>query len=118
MSTVLYVRYQSDEMPLAWHTLCGSVLRKLCLEQDSQPLNFTIQYLLTDISAENCGDFCYVGSSYRRDFPEGWIQFDVEAGDAALGLRQCASGGAVATNAAPGRNTIRKISAMSFSTRL
>ena len=41
MSTVLYVRYQSDEMPLAY-TLCGSLLRKLCLEQDSQPLNFKV----------------------------------------------------------------------------
>ncbi len=92
MGTVLYVRYRSGEMPFAWHTDGGPALRNFRLEPDSQPLNFKIQYFLTDVPAENRGNFCCVPGSHRRDFPEGglaeWpkggIQLTAAAGDAVI----------------------------------
>ena len=96
MGTVIYVRFASQkrDMPFDWHTDGGAALRDIHLAPDSRPLNFKVQYFLTDIAAENRANFCLVPGSHRRPFPEGglgkgvWpeggIQLLAEAGDAAI----------------------------------
>ncbi|MBV7338792.1 phytanoyl-CoA dioxygenase family protein [Chloroflexi bacterium TSY] len=94
MGTVIYVRYPSADMPFDWHTDGGASLREFRVEQDSRPLNFKIQYFLTDIPEENRGNFCLVPGSHRWDFPEegfakgkwpeGGVQLVAEAGDAVI----------------------------------
>ena len=49
MGTVIYVRYPSRDMPFGWHTDGGASLREFRVAPDSCPLNFKIQYFLTDI---------------------------------------------------------------------
>ena len=94
MGTVIYVRYPSGDMPFDWHTDGGASLREFRVAPDSRPLNFKIQYFLTDIPADNRANFCFVPGSHRRDFPEGgfakgeWpeggVQLVAEAGDAVI----------------------------------
>jgi len=92
MGTVIYVRYANKDMPFDWHTDGGPALRDFRVEPDSRPLNFKIQYFLTDIPEENRANFCLVPGSHRRDFPEnglgawpqGGVQLIAEAGDAAI----------------------------------
>ena len=94
MGTVIYVRYPSGDMPFGWHTDGGASLREFRVAPDSRPLNFKIQYFLTDISADNRANFCFVPGSHRRDFPEegfakgawpeGGVQLVAEAGDAVI----------------------------------
>ena len=94
MGTVIYVRYPSGDMPFGWHTDGGASLREFRVAPDSRPLNFKIQYFLTDIPADNRANFCFVPGSHRRDFPEegfakgawpeGGVQLVAEAGDAVI----------------------------------
>ncbi|MEM7131612.1 MAG: phytanoyl-CoA dioxygenase family protein [Chloroflexota bacterium] len=94
MGTVIYVRYPSADMPFDWHTDGGPSLREFRVEPSSRPLNFKIQYFLTDIPEENRANFCLVPGSHRRDFPdaglakgewpEGGVQLIADAGDAVL----------------------------------
>jgi len=94
MGTVIYVRYAGRDMPFEWHTDGGAALRYFRVEPGSRPLNFKIQYFLTDIDAENRANFCFVPGSHRRDFPEGgfakgeWpeggVQLRAKAGDAVI----------------------------------
>ena len=46
-------------MPFDWHTDGGASLREFRVEPDSRPLNFKIQYFLTDIPADNRANFCF-----------------------------------------------------------
>tara|TARA_A100001037_G_scaffold158154_1_gene142514 strand:- start:12 stop:812 length:801 start_codon:yes stop_codon:yes gene_type:complete len=94
MGTQIYVRYAKEDMLSNWHTDAGPSLRDIRVEPDSRPLNFKIQYFLTDIPEENRANFCLVPGSHREYFPEGglsngeWpengIQMIAEAGDAAI----------------------------------
>ena len=94
MGTVIYIRYPSRDMPFGWHTDGGTSLREFRVAPDSRPLNFKIQYFLTDIPKNNRANFCFVPGSHRRDFPEegfakgAWpedgVQLVAEAGDAVI----------------------------------
>jgi hypothetical protein len=96
MGTQIYVRYpnQKDENLLGWHTDAGPSLRQIRVTPDSLPLNFKIQFFLTDIPKENCANFCVVPGSHRREFPAerpdksenppGAVQLIAEAGDCAI----------------------------------
>ena len=94
MGTQIYVRYPKEDMLSGWHTDAGPSLRDIRVEPDSRPLNFKIQYFLTDIPEENMANFCLVPGRYREYFPvgglpmgewpEGGIQMIAEAGDAAI----------------------------------
>ena len=55
MGTVIYVRYPSGDMPFGWHTDGGASLREFRVAPDSRPLNFKIQYFLTDIPRRQPG---------------------------------------------------------------
>ena len=95
MGTVIYVRYPSGDMPFGWHTDGGASLREFRVAPDSRPLNFKIQYFLTDVPEDNRANFCFVPGSHRQDFPEegfakgawpaGGIQLVAEAGDLIAG---------------------------------
>ena len=94
MGTQIYVRYPKEDMLSGWHTDAGPSLRDIRVEPDSRPLNFKIQYFLTDILEEDRANFCLVPGSHREYFPDGglgkdeWpdggIQIIAEAGDAAI----------------------------------
>jgi hypothetical protein len=94
MGTQIYVRYPSDSPLSGWHTDAGPSLAQIRVEPDSPPLNFKIQYFLTDISEEDRANFCVVPRSHRVPVPEGGIpkggdpegaiQLIAEAGDAAI----------------------------------
>jgi hypothetical protein len=94
MGTQIYVRYPSDSRLSGWHTDAGPSLAQIRVEPDSPPLNFKIQYFLTDIPEENRANFCLVprthrvpvpeGGLPRGEDPEGAIQLCVESGDAAI----------------------------------
>ena len=94
MGTVVYVRYPGEEMPFDWHTDGGDALRHVRVEPDSRPLNFKIQYFLTDIPGANRANFCLVPGSHRLDFPDrgfaggawpdGGVQLKAQAGDAVI----------------------------------
>ena len=88
MGTVIYVRYPSEDMPFDWHTDGGPSLREFRVSPDSRPLNFKIQYFLTDIPADNRANFCFVPGSHRRDFPEeGFAKGEWPEGGVQLGRR-------------------------------
>ena len=94
MGTQIYVRYPKEDMLSGWHTDAGPSLRDIRVEPGSRPLNFKIQYFLTDIPEENRANFCLVPRSHNKYFPEnglpkgewpdGGVQMIAEAGDAAI----------------------------------
>ena len=94
MGTQIYVRYPSADRLSGWHTDAGPSLQQIRVEPESLPLNFKIQYFLTDIPEEDHANFCVVPGSHHVLFPkegfsngrepEGAIQICAEAGDAAI----------------------------------
>ena len=96
MGSQIYVRYPSDgDANLSgWHTDAGRSLAQIRVAPDSLPLNFKIQFFLTDILEENHANFCVVPGTHRRPIPEGGlpknetppggIQLIAEAGDCAI----------------------------------
>jgi len=93
MGSEIYVRYPGGQMP-GWHTDAGRSLAQIRVTPDSLPLNFKVQFFLTDIPAENKANFCLVPGSHRRPLekgqiprgenPPGAIQMIAEAGDCAV----------------------------------
>ena len=94
MGSQIYVRYPSDKADnlLGWHTDAGRSLAQIRVAPDSLPLNFKIQFFLTDIPQENRANFCLVPGSHRRPLPKlqraetppGAIQLIAGAGDCAI----------------------------------
>ena len=96
MGSQIYVRYPSkgDANLSGWHTDAGRSMAQVRVAPDSLPLNFKIQFFLTDIPEENHANFCLVPSSHRRPVPDGGltrnetppgaIQLIAEAGDCAI----------------------------------
>ncbi|MGA1195320.1 MAG: phytanoyl-CoA dioxygenase family protein [Candidatus Latescibacterota bacterium] len=96
MGSQVYVRYPSEKKDnlLGWHTDAGRSLGQIRVTPDSLPLNFKIQFFLTDIPEENHANFCVVPGSHRRPVPEGGLPRDetpagalqliAEAGDCAI----------------------------------
>ena len=93
MGSEIYVRYPGGKMP-GWHTDAGRSLALVRVAPDSLPLNFKVQFFLTDIPEENRANFYLVPGSHRRPVPEGGIgrketppgaiQLIAEAGDCAI----------------------------------
>ena len=80
MGSEIYVRYPGGEMP-KWHTDAGRSLGQIRVTPDSLPLNFKIQFFLTDILEEDHTNFCLVPGSHRRPMPEaGSSQRSVQQG--------------------------------------
>ena len=94
MGSQVYVRHPSDQALMAWHTDAGPSLRQIRVDPTSLPLQFKVQFFLTDIPEPDRANFCLVPGSHRREFPEtgfpkgenppGAIQLCAEAGDAVI----------------------------------
>jgi ectoine hydroxylase-related dioxygenase (phytanoyl-CoA dioxygenase family) len=94
MGSQIYVRHPSEEALQAWHTDAGPSLRQIRVDATSLPLQFKVQFFLTDIPGPDRANFCLVPGSHRREFPEGGfpkgedppgaIQLCAEAGDAVI----------------------------------
>ena len=96
MGSQIYVRYpnKKDKNLTAWHTDAGPSLRRVRVGLDSLPLNFKIQFFLTEIPTENCANFMLVPGSHRREFPKdsaprydnppGAVQLICQPGDCAI----------------------------------
>jgi hypothetical protein len=93
MGSEIYVRYPEGKMP-GWHTDAGRSLAQVLVAPDSLPLNFKIQFFLTDIPEEYHANFCVVPGTHRQPTPEGGfsrkesppgaVQLIAEAGDCAI----------------------------------
>ena len=94
MGTQIYVRYPSDTALIGFHTDAGPSLQQIHPHPQSLPLQFKVQFFLTDVSQPDSGNFILVPSSHRKPFPskapekgfvpEGAIQVLAEAGDAVI----------------------------------
>ena len=98
MGSQIYVRYpnKKDENLSGWHTDAGPSLRQVRVGPDSLPLNFKIQFFLTEIPEENCANFMLVPGSHRRELledsphrsrkgnPPGAVQLICQPGDCAI----------------------------------
>ena len=94
MGTQIYVRPAGRRADFRWHTDAGPSLQRIRVTADSLPLNFKVQFFLTDIPQRDRANFCLVPGSHRVEFPEsgipdgedppGAVQLIVEAGDVAI----------------------------------
>ncbi|MCZ6678682.1 MAG: phytanoyl-CoA dioxygenase family protein [Candidatus Poribacteria bacterium] len=94
MGTQIYVRHFSDTQLIAFHTDAGPSLQQIHPHPQSLPLQFKVQFFLTDLSQPDSGNFMLVPGSHRKPFPadspekdfvpEGAIQVLAEAGDAVI----------------------------------
>jgi hypothetical protein len=100
LGSEVYVRYPGGKMP-RWHLDAGRSIGQVRVTPDSLPINFKIQFFLTDIPAENHANFSLVPGSHRHPMPKkegrlgtnwgiggtdppGAIQMIAEAGDCAV----------------------------------
>ena len=94
MGTQIYVRPAGRRSDFRWHTDAGPSLQRIRVTADSLPLNFKVQFFLTDIPQQDRANFCLVPGSHRREFPAagipegsdppGAVQLMVAAGDVAI----------------------------------
>ena len=94
MGTQIYVRPPGREALMAFHTDAGPSLQRIHPHSDSLPLQFKIQFFLTDLTEPDQGNFMCVPGSHKVPFPEGKfkkgkypdgaIQVLAEAGDAVI----------------------------------
>ncbi len=94
MGTQIYVRHPDEEALMGFHTDAGPSLQRIHPHADSLPLQFKIQFFLTDLSKPDSANFMCVPGSHKKAFPkksllkgtypEGAIQVLAEAGDAVI----------------------------------
>ena len=94
MGTQIYVRHPDEEALMGFHTDAGPSLQRIHPHADSLPLQFKIQFFLTDLSEPDSANFMCVPGSHRKSFPknnghkgnypEEAIQVLADAGDAVI----------------------------------
>lgn len=93
MGTQIYVRHPDEAALMAFHTDAGPSLQHIHPHADSLPLQFKVQFFLTELSQPNQGNFMCVPGSHKRPFkgnfekgtyPDGAMQLLAEAGDAVI----------------------------------
>ena len=94
MGTQIYVRHPDEKQLMGFHTDAGPSLQRIHPHPNSLPLQFKIQFFLTDLSHQNSANFMCVPGSHKRPFsnnnsvgaeyPDGAIQVIAEAGDAVI----------------------------------
>lgn len=94
MGTQIYVRHPDTEALMGFHTDAGPSMQRIHPHTDSLPLQFKIQFFLTDLSEPDQANFMCVPSSHKKRFPdkrlekgtypEGAVQVLAEAGDAVI----------------------------------
>ena len=87
-------RHPDVDALMGFHTDAGPSLQRIHPHEDSLPLQFKIQFFLTDLTEPNQGNFMCVPGSHKIPFPEkrlekgqypaGAIQVLAEAGDAVI----------------------------------
>lgn len=101
LGSEVYVRKPGNQ-PHNWHIDAGRSLGQIRVTPDSLPVNFKIQFFLTDIPEENHANFCLLPGSHNRpmegmkakrgtsnwgigkEAPPGAIQMIANAGDCAI----------------------------------
>ena len=74
MGTQIYVRPPGEHSGFNWHTDAGPSLQRIRVTDDSPPLNFKVQFFLTDHPRRGTApNFCLVRGSHHHQFPEGGI---------------------------------------------
>lgn len=96
MGSEVLVRPRSDEHLVQFHTDGGPSLRRILPRAGNLPLQFKIQFFLTDVSRPDRGNLMLVPGSHLRpmpepgfrrgEIPEGAIQVMAEPGDAIVFL--------------------------------
>lgn len=94
MGTQIYVRHPDENQLMGFHTDAGPSLQRIHPHPNNLPLQFKIQFFLTDLSHKNSANFMCVPGSHMRPFsnnnsvcgeyPDGAIQVIAEAGDAVI----------------------------------
>ncbi|MCY4401521.1 MAG: phytanoyl-CoA dioxygenase family protein [Candidatus Poribacteria bacterium] len=94
MGTQIYVRHPDTKALMGFHTDAGPSLQRIHPHTDSLPLQFKVQFFLTDVSKPDQANFMCVPGSHKKSFPdkrldtgtypEGAIQVLAEAGDAVI----------------------------------
>ncbi|MBI1924252.1 phytanoyl-CoA dioxygenase family protein [Candidatus Poribacteria bacterium] len=94
MGTQIYVRHPSEAPLMGFHTDAGSSMQQIFPHPQSLPLQFKVQFFLTDLSQPDSGNFMLVRGSHRKPFPAeglekgvyppGTVQVLAEAGDAVI----------------------------------
>ena len=101
LGSEIYVRRPGNDSH-NWHIDAGRSLGQIRVTPESLPVNFKIQFFLTDIPQENHANFCLLPGSHNRpmdgmsakrgtsnwgigkDAPPGSMQMIAEAGDVAI----------------------------------
>ena len=93
MGTQIYVRHPDVDALMGFHTDAGPSLQRIHPHPDSLPLQFKIQFFLTDLTEPNQGNFMCVPGSHKVDFPENGFKKGEypEGGDSGYcrGWRRC-----------------------------
>lgn len=94
MGTQVYIRHPSDAPLIGFHTDAGPSMQQIHPHPQSLPLQFKVQFFLTDLSRPDSGNFMLVPGSHREPFPsapmekgafpEGAVQVLAAAGDAVI----------------------------------
>lgn len=94
MGTQIYVRHPDTKALMGFHTDAGPSLQRIHPHTDSLPLQFKVQFFLTDVSKSDQANFMCVPGSHKKRFPdnplntgtypEGAIQVFADAGDAVI----------------------------------
>jgi hypothetical protein len=70
MGTQIYVRHPDVDALIGFHTDAGPSLQRIHPHPDSLPLQFKIQFFLTDLTEPDQGNFMCVPGSHKVPFPE------------------------------------------------
>jgi hypothetical protein len=74
--TEVMVRQPHDECLVRFHTDGGASLRHIFPNEHSLPLNFKIQFFLTDVLKSDSGNFALLPNSHHKQFPDEGVEWD------------------------------------------
>ena len=92
MGTQIYVRHPDVDALIGFHTDAGPSLQRIHPHPDSLPLQFKIQFFLTDLTEPDQGNFMCVPGSHKIRFPENGFKkgkYPEGAIQDACGSRRC-----------------------------
>ena len=69
MGTQIYVRHPEQEALMAFHTDAGPSLQRIHPHPESLPLQFKVQFFLTDLSAQDQGNFMWRAGKPQTPVP-------------------------------------------------
>lgn len=66
MSTEIFIRNPNYNISEKFHTDAGPSMQRILPNETTPPLQFKVQFFLTDILEKDCGNFMYIPGSHRR----------------------------------------------------